>query len=129
MTGAADARLTVFYDGSCPLCRREIHFYRQRTGAGQLAWIDVSRASDRDVADGLSRDAALSRFHVKAADGRLLSGGDAFAELWSALPRFAPMSRLFRPRPLRWLLNRSYDLFLLGRPSLQRLARKRSGMR
>ena len=117
MTGTADERLTVFYDGSCPLCRREIRFYRHRTGAGQLDWID------------LSRDAALARFHVKAADGRLLSGGDAFAELWSALPRFASVSRMFRPRPLRWLLNRSYDLFLRWRPSLQRLAQKRSGIR
>ena len=122
MIGAAEERLTVFYDGSCPLCRREIRFYRQRTGAGRLAWVDVSRIDGRQVAEGLSRDMALARFHVRAADGRLLAGGDAFAALWSALPGFAPIGRIFRWGPLRWLLNRSYDAFLGIRPSLQTLA-------
>ncbi|MEM9683615.1 MAG: DUF393 domain-containing protein [Pseudomonadota bacterium] len=121
MTRTAEERLTVFYDGSCPLCRREIRFYRERTGAGQLAWVDVSRVEGRQVAEGLSRDMALARFHVRMADGRLLAGGDAFAALWSALPRFAPIGRMFRFRPLRWLLNRSYDAFLGIRPSLQAL--------
>ena len=29
-------KLTVFYDGSCPLCTREIAFYRHKDGADQI---------------------------------------------------------------------------------------------
>jgi len=31
----------VFYDGGCPLCRREIAHYRRIDGDRQLCWIDI----------------------------------------------------------------------------------------
>ena len=45
---------TIFYDGSCPLCRREIGFYQKQIGADQLTWQDVSRIRSGDVVEGLS---------------------------------------------------------------------------
>ena len=116
--------LAVYYDGSCPLCRREIGFYRNRRGGERIDWIDVSRCASATVADDLSKEAALARFHVRRADGRLVSGGRAFAELWSALPVFRLAGLTFRIRPLYWLLDRAYDLFLPMRPALQRLLSK-----
>jgi len=88
--------LTVFYDGACPLCRREISFYQRRDGAESVRWIDVSRSPAGEVAPGLSRDAALARFHVRDAAGRITSGGPAFAKLWEALPAFAVLGRVCR---------------------------------
>ena len=120
-TAGDPGRTTVFYDGSCPLCAREIAFYRRRQGAGALCWIDVSRAPDGAVAAGLSRERARARFHLRRSDGVLVSGGAAFAELWAALPAFRPLGRLFRSRGAVWLLDRSYDGFLHLRPLLQRL--------
>ena len=34
--------LTVFFDGSCPICSKEIIFYKMRAGADELSWVDVS---------------------------------------------------------------------------------------
>ena len=123
-------KLTVFYDGACPLCDREISFYRGRRGAENVSWVDVSGASDGDVAPGLAKDEALARFHVMQPDGTLVSGGRAFAELWAALPGFQLWGRFFRNRPLTWLLNRAYDLFLGLRPQLRAMmaAREASGV-
>ena len=112
-------KLTVFYDGACPLCDREISFYRSRRGAENVSWVDVSGASEGNVVPGLSKDQALARFHVMEPNGTLVSGGRAFAELWAALPGFRTWGRLFRNRPLTWLLNHAYDLFLGFRPKLQ----------
>ena len=121
----ADAdRLTVFYDGTCPLCRREIEFYRRRKGAQSLDWVDVSRCAGETVALGLSRAEAMARFHVKRADGELASGGLAFAQLWAALPGFRPLGLVLQWRPLAWLTERAYRLFLKVRPRLQALARR-----
>ena len=72
--------LTVYFDGSCPLCRREIAFYRRLRGAERLQWLDVSAGAP--LGQDLSCEAAMRRFHVRDAQGRLLSGGAAFARLW-----------------------------------------------
>lgn len=122
MSACREQPLTVYYDGACPLCRREISFYRRRTGAGSLRWIDVSRSGAGDPAPDLTRDQALARFHVRDTSGELTSGGAAFSQLWSALPGFRTLGRLFRLPPLAWLLDRGYDLFLRLRPRLQAVA-------
>ena len=114
--------LTVYFDGSCPLCAREIAFYRRRRGGDRLDWVDVSELPDGEIAAGLSKSAALRRFHVKEPDGRILSGGLAFAHLWSALSALRPVGRIFRIPPLAWLLELGYRLFLSLRPLMQKFA-------
>ena len=119
----ASTAVTVFYDGACPLCATEIDFYQRRHGAERVAWVDASTCSDSSLAPGLTRIEALRRFHVRDASGRWVSGGRAFAVLWSALPTFSWLGRLFQMRGLAWLLDRFYDLFLRWRPHLQAFAR------
>jgi predicted DCC family thiol-disulfide oxidoreductase YuxK len=117
--------LTVFYDGSCPLCAREIGFYRRRKGAERIDWRDISCSGEQEVAPGLSKDIALARFHVRSADGHLASGGEAFARLWTALPPFRLAGCILQRRPFVWCLNAAYDAFLKIRPCLQSLATRR----
>ena len=47
-------KLTVFYDGSCPLCAREVAFYQQLRGADGVEWQDVSECEAEEVQPGLS---------------------------------------------------------------------------
>ncbi len=114
---------TAYYDGACPLCAREIAFYRRQTGAGRIRWIDVSGLGGDLVASDLSHDSALARFHVRDIDGRLVSGGAAFALVWKNLPRFRWLAVIFAPRPFTWLLDRAYIAFLKIRPRLQSFVR------
>jgi len=111
--------VTVFFDGACPLCEREIAFYRKRKNADAIDWVDVSQCAAYEVAPGLSKADAMARFHVIGADGKLVSGGDAFRELWHVLPAFRMWSRVFQGRALSWMLNKAYDIFLNVRPALQ----------
>ena len=117
-------RLTVFYDAACPLCHREIAFYRRREGADRICWIDVNSQDCGELAPGLSKERALARFHVLDGEGRLISGGPAFARLWQALPGFRFYGRILGRAPLVWLLDPAYNLFLRLRPRLQALARR-----
>ena len=119
------AALTVYYDGSCPLCALEIEFYRRRAGAGRISWIDASRVEPAEFAPGLSRTQALARFHAVTAQGTILSGAEAFARIWSLIPGFRIIGNLYRFRPLAWLMERAYNGFLLVRPTMQRLVRRR----
>lgn len=119
----ADRPLRVFFDGSCPLCSREISFYRGLDDAGRVDWVDVSPRAGAPAACGLTRERALARFHVQLPDGTLVSGGAAFAELWAVLPRLRLVGRILRRRPFVWGLEAAYALFLRLRPSLQRVLR------
>lgn len=114
---------TVYYDGSCPLCRREIAHYRARTGAESIEWQDVGACGEAMVAPDLKRDDAMARFHVRTADGRLVSGAEAFAALWSQLPAYRWLGRLARLPLVRPLMEVAYRGSLVVRPLLQRLFR------
>ncbi len=127
MTNAEESRVTVFYDGACPLCAREIGFYRQREGAEAVTWLDVSAVEDIEVAPGLSKDQALARFHVLDPQGKLLTGGAAFAQLWRALPGFRLLGRIGQTAPAAWVLKHAYNGFLRLRPRLQAWFRRREG--
>ena len=67
--------LTIYFDGSCPLCRREIAFYKGNPDAAQLVWHDVSvnfqANDDSSLGDGLSCQRAMAFFHVRDAQGNL----------------------------------------------------------
>jgi len=69
-------RMTVFYDGACPLCSREIAFYRKLRGAEAIEWFDVSAVLEDKVAVDLPKQTACERFHVRGADGQLFAGGE-----------------------------------------------------
>ncbi|MBO6634719.1 MAG: DUF393 domain-containing protein [Parvibaculum sp.] len=123
-TPQAETSCRVFYDGACPLCRREIAFYRRREGETRIDWVDVSAADYRGGNGAPDPETARKRFHVVSARGELVAGGAAFAELWSMLPGFRAAGRLFRIPPFSWAVALAYRLFLPLRPALQKLAAK-----
>jgi predicted DCC family thiol-disulfide oxidoreductase YuxK len=115
----AGAALTVYYDGACPLCSREIAVYRRQTGSERCVWVDASSCPESALGTGLSRDSALARFHVRRTDGLLVEGMRGFTVLWRVLPRFAWAGRIASIGPLPLLLDVAYLVFLRIRPLWQ----------
>ncbi len=117
-----DGRLTVYYDGACPLCRREIGLYRRRRGADAVVWVDAARFESEMITPDLRRCEALARFHVRLPDGTLVSGAQGFGALWAALPGLRWLATLARCGAVRPVLEAAYRAFLKVRPAVQRLA-------
>jgi predicted DCC family thiol-disulfide oxidoreductase YuxK len=120
----SERRTTVFYDGECPVCSREIAFYKGRRRASAIDWVDVATLPpDVEVAPGLSACAALARFHVVTRDGRTHDGGPAFIALWRELGGlFAGVGWFLSIPPGPIILGKAYDWFLANRSRL--IARK-----
>ncbi|WP_174292981.1 thiol-disulfide oxidoreductase DCC family protein [Sphingomonas bacterium] len=111
--------LTVWHDGACPLCRREIALMRRLDWRGAIRFVDATTAETCPI----DRRELLARFHAREGD-TLLSGAAAFAAMWRAIPLLRPLGLLARsPLALR-LLERTYLAFLTVRPGLQRLAHR-----
>jgi predicted DCC family thiol-disulfide oxidoreductase YuxK len=117
------ARTTVYFDGSCPLCRAEIGYYRRKDHFGALCFIDVSK-TDAAVPAGLSQQRAMERFHVRAGTGQLLSGATAFVEVWARLPRWRWAARAAALPGAMAALEFGYSVFLPVRPFISRLVGK-----
>jgi len=64
----------VFFDGGCPLCRREVAHYRFLDRRNRVGWIDISRAADLLLQYGIDRGAAMRRLHALDERGRVVSG-------------------------------------------------------
>jgi predicted DCC family thiol-disulfide oxidoreductase YuxK len=103
---------TVYFDGACPLCRREIDHYRRQAQSALVAWVDVSTCHAAELGADLDRAAALARMHVRRADGQLVSGAAAFAEIWRHLPSYAWLARLTAWPRLLAVMEAGYVGFL-----------------
>ena len=108
--------VTVWYDGACPLCQREIALMRRLDRAGAITFIDVAGA---DAACPLDRAELLARFHARE-DGRIVSGAAAFAAMWRAIPALRPLGLAARNPVVLAGLERLYRAFLRVRPGLSR---------
>jgi predicted DCC family thiol-disulfide oxidoreductase YuxK len=81
-------RLTVWHDGACPLCRREIAWVRKLDRRHAIDFIDASELAPASCP--LDRAALLARFHARE-NGVLVSGAAAFAAMWRAIPVLRPI--------------------------------------
>lgn len=114
---------TIYFDGSCPLCQAEIGYYRRTDRAGALCFVDVSKPAAA-TPTGVTQRQAMGRFHVRASDGRVLSGAAAFVEVWSRLPQWRWAARAAALPGVLSTLELGYRLFLPVRPFISGLLRR-----
>ena len=105
--------LTVWFDGSCPLCTREIALMRRLDWRRSIDFVDVA---DAGTACPLDRRRLLERLHARENDGAMMTGAAAFAAMWRAIPLLRPLGLAARRPVVLRLLERLYLVFLRFRP-------------
>ena len=110
------ADVTVFYDGACPLCAREIGIMRRLDRRRRIAFVDVSEGAPEGCP--IAVQDLLKRFHVREGD-RMLSGIAGFAAMWRAIPVLWPFGQVARLPLVERVLERFYAVFLRVRLRLQ----------
>ena len=90
--------LTVCYNGSCPICSREINQYKRMAAASNadLKWVDVTDDQDYARSHNLDFRTSLRRLHAVDGDGKVLSGVTAFTEMWQRIPKLAWIATILR---------------------------------
>lgn len=112
----------VLYNGSCPICSREISAYARYVEARALpVRFDDLAATDLEAL-GLTTEDAARRLHVLRG-GELLAGVPAFVALWQEMPRFRWLARLVSFPVIRPVANVVYEWALA--PALYAMHRRR----
>ncbi len=117
---APSSKLKVFYDGLCPVCSKEIDIYRRKDKSSQIDFIDITTSRFDSKAEKLDPDHVMKVFHVKTAQGNIITGVDGFVEIWKTLGIFKPLQNMTQSPITRPLFDWGYVLFTKIRPFLRR---------
>lgn len=107
--------ITVFYDGKCGLCRREIEYYKRIAPANIFIWKDITVDASSVEALGITYTDALMLLHAQDQSGRLYKGIDAFLIIWQQLPYWRMLAVTINLPLIRSIANLAYRIFAAWR--------------
>ena len=125
------ARLTILFDGGCPLCQREVSFLRSRDILGKIEFVDIDSSSyNPELYSLISYREAMGRIHAINSSGEVLRDVRVFREAyrlvglgWVYAPTNWPVFGPLIDKVYRFWAH--WRLLLTRRPSLDQLCRSR----
>ena len=104
--------VTVYYDGKCGLCSREINHYKKIAPNGIFDWQDVTEVSPKRLkSEGLTLSEGLRLLHAKDKNGEVRIGVDAFILIWSQLNRWRFLAKIVSLPGIHHIAGASYNFF------------------
>lgn len=89
-------QIEVFYDGDCPLCKREIAMLRRRDQRHLIRFTDIADFRFDPQELGLQHSELMAEIHGRLPDGTVIQGVEVFRRLYEAIgfKRLVKLSRL-----------------------------------
>jgi predicted DCC family thiol-disulfide oxidoreductase YuxK len=113
-------KLTLFYDGACPLCQAEILYLSRRNQAGLLDFVDIHSEEYDPNTVGVSCEQALAAMYGQYANGKLIQGVEVFPEAYRRA-NLPVMAWVFSRKPLQPFLQVGYRFFAKNRHTISKL--------
>ncbi len=107
-------RVQVFFDGDCPLCRREIRMLRRMDRRRWILFTDITDPTFEPDAYGVSRERLMAEIQGRLPAGSWISGVEVFRQLYAAVG-FGPLVALSRLPGISGALDLGYRLFARNR--------------
>lgn len=104
-------KLTVLYDGKCPLCYKEILHYKKKDSKDLLKCIDITHPDFNIDEYGLNMDAVNLKLHAVDESGNVFTGIDTFIEIWRRVPGFNIFTKIAQINFLRPIFDIFYIIF------------------
>ena len=75
----------VFFDGDCPLCRREIDFLKRLDRKERVRFTDIAAEEFDPRRYGKVMSELMAEIHGRLPDGAWVTGVEVFRRLWAAI--------------------------------------------
>jgi len=114
--------IKVFFNNSCSICRFEINHYKKISDSN-LEWVDITNNDDALKITSKNQEELLRRLHV-IDNGKVVGGAKAFIIIWSKIPKYKFLSKLFSIKPFFLIFHYIYEfvayfLFLKNKNQLK----------
>ena len=90
--------IKVFFNDSCSICRLEINHYK-KIADSNLEWVDITNNEEALKLTSKSQEELLRRLHV-IDNGQVIGGAKAFVIIWSKIPKYNFLAKIFSIKPL-----------------------------
>lgn len=102
-------KITVFFDGACPICVREVKRWRNAPFSCPVEWFDITGQEEALQARGIDPRRAMLQLHIQTESGQTFVSIDSYALLLKQLPRWRWLGVLMSLPVVRPLLGWFYD--------------------
>ena len=113
-SNGGEARFEVFFDGDCPLCRREIDWLKKKNKQNKVLFTDIAAPDFEAAKYGKTWDELMAEMHGRLPDGTWVLGLDTFDRLYQEL-RLGWMVHWTRWPLFRGVTDLAYRLFARNR--------------
>ncbi|MBX3438931.1 MAG: DUF393 domain-containing protein [Planctomycetaceae bacterium] len=113
----ADWDIEVYFDGECPLCRREIEMLRRRDRHQRIRFTDIAAPDFDAAATGKTLHQLMAEIHGRLPDGTIISGVEVFRRLYTAIG-CRTLAAAMRLPGISRLLDWGYQVFARSRLKL-----------
>ena len=115
-------KIKIFFNNSCSVSRLEINHYK-KISDNNLEWIDITNNDDALKITSKTQEELLRRLHV-IDNGKVIGGAKAFIIIWSKIPKYKFLSKLFSIKPFFLIFHYIYEfvayfLFLKNKSQLK----------
>jgi predicted DCC family thiol-disulfide oxidoreductase YuxK len=123
--------ISVFFDGKCNLCSKEINYYQRIAPKNTFNWVDITKTPCELDKFEIKLSDGLRLMHVADSNGNIFTGVDAFIIMWKqikywnflglfvSLPIIKQIAKLLYQYFADWRFNR-YEHCLIAQENEKR---------
>ena len=103
--------ITVFYDGKCSLCSKEINIYKNHAISLPFKWVDITSTPHELTQHDFSITEGLKKLHAMDGQGHFHIGVDAFILIWRNIPQWRFLAHIVDLPLIKQCANFLYTSF------------------
>lgn len=103
--------ITVYYDGKCGICAKEIRYYKRIAPENTFVWQDLTEISQGFIEKGYKLSEGLKSLHAEDATGQMHKGVDAFILIWKQLKYWNVLAFFVALPVIKQIAKFTYKMF------------------
>ena len=114
-TAVKKDKIRIYYDASCPSCRRDRRRYDQLAGKESIDWCDITNNDEYLKEQGIDPKEAMIKLHVQKPSGEITNDIEAYTLLFSEIRWLKPVAYLLNITWIKEALRYVYRWWVVRR--------------